>query len=378
MSEKQQARIPESLQHLTQAAGATNIVLKGVPESVGDAGVRALFAGAQGLPAISVQIVAARRLGQVPPGDPGRPRPVLVTFQSPAARTAAFRYSRHLRPFRLDDDLTPAQRAARRDLQEEFRSLRARGYSPLWRGATIVLPMKGALHPHAPGTVPPGGPPRDTTLPAAPKRGDAGLRAAPSPSELSGLGPRETIEAVGAVSRGSVGARPSTPRAAPARETEDAEESAVSHKKPAAGFALWSQLPTDVQRRILQSQGLSLRDLARVAPVSKLFSEALPLRFEEEDQWLSGVAPYVFGQHVVDFFLDWLPRTGRYKGIIDSSTPVVDLTKGDTLPTGDALLGLKSLVLKLPARGLSGGIQETVLTCHMFISRPSVQHLSPV
>eukprot|EP00884_Botryococcus_braunii_P008839 jgi/Botrbrau1/17957/Bobra.50_1s0049.1 len=218
---------------------------------------------------------------------------------------------------------------------------------------------------------PPGGPPRDTTLPAAPRRGRAGARAAPSPSELSGLGPRETsIEAVGAVSRGSVGAGPSTPRAAPARETEDAEESAVSHKKPAAGFALWSQLPTDVQRRILLSQGLSLRDLARVAPVSKLFSEALPLRFEEEDQWLSGVAPYVFGQHVVDFFLDWLPRTGRYKGIIDSSTPVVDLTKGDALPTGDALLGLKSLVLKLPARGLSSGVHETVLTCHMFISSP--------
>eukprot|EP00884_Botryococcus_braunii_P010063 jgi/Botrbrau1/19058/Bobra.0100s0082.1 len=165
--------MPATLQQLNQDGGARNmnVVLKGVPESLEDAGVGALFTGARGLPAISGQIMATRRLGQIPPGTAGRARPVLLRFQSPAARTAAFRYSRHLRPFRLEDDLSAAQRAAPKALQEEFHSLRAMGHSPLWRGATIVLRMGGALHPLVRGTIPHGGPPTDTTRPACVQKG---------------------------------------------------------------------------------------------------------------------------------------------------------------------------------------------------------------
>eukprot|EP00884_Botryococcus_braunii_P008837 jgi/Botrbrau1/17955/Bobra.50_1s0047.1 len=239
---------------------------------------------------------------------------------------------------------------------------------PSGAGRAIFLLIGGALHPHIPKTLPPGDPPKDPTLLTTPKKSSAGAHAAPSPSELSGVEPRETpIEAVGEASVGNVGAEPITPMLAPARETKDLEESACSDKGPDAGFPLWSQLPTDVQRLILQSQGLSLRDLARSALVSKLYREAFSLRFDADDQWLSGVAPSLFGQDVVEFFLEWLPRTGQHNHTDDNSAPVVDLTKGDALPTGDALLSLECLVLKLPARGLGGGCQETLVTCKMFL-----------
>ncbi len=102
VSESQRRQLKES-----------NIVIHGVPEGVDEAGVRALFRGGEGLPHVAEQIVGTRRLGRLR-APTRRSRPVLVEFQTPGARRAAFGYSRILKPFRLDEDLTPAQLAARR------------------------------------------------------------------------------------------------------------------------------------------------------------------------------------------------------------------------------------------------------------------------
>lgn len=136
---------------------AASLILRGVPEHIDEAGVRQLFAGLDGLPPIAEEIVETARCGKPRPRR-DRPRPVLVTFRNIESRAAAFKYCAHLKPYKMDDDLTPAQREARTDLKHEFVALRNKGYSPFWHGNAIMVHTTKGLFRHLPGTIPPGPP----------------------------------------------------------------------------------------------------------------------------------------------------------------------------------------------------------------------------
>lgn len=126
----------------------------GVPEHVDDAEVRLLFAQRDGVPSVSDQIVAVSRLGAANL-EIERPRPILVKFQTVEGRDAAFKFQTYMKPYRLDEDITPEQMQARKALGKEFHALRRERYSPFWRGVAIMLEVSSGLHPHVFGTTPP-------------------------------------------------------------------------------------------------------------------------------------------------------------------------------------------------------------------------------
>jgi hypothetical protein len=48
----------------------------------------------------------------------------------------------------------------------------------------------------------------------------------------------------------------------------------------------WRDLPWEVQKSVLASRALSLGDLAKMAPLGKVFKEAYLERCTAEEQWL--------------------------------------------------------------------------------------------
>ena len=83
-----------------------------------------------------VAVSTAFRLGKWR-SDQKKPRAVLVELQTVADKH--FKGSQHLRgkKIRLDDDLTPQQMQQRREWSSDFLCLKARGYKPFFRGATL-------------------------------------------------------------------------------------------------------------------------------------------------------------------------------------------------------------------------------------------------
>lgn len=117
-----------------------NTILFGVEESVGEntlAEVKSLL-GAH-------SIREASRLGKRS-ATAKRPRPVLIKFDSLAAKHAAFKHTKELRQrFKvyIDDDLTPKQQAARASRLREVQELRGQGWKTFWRGDNLFKVQQG-------------------------------------------------------------------------------------------------------------------------------------------------------------------------------------------------------------------------------------------
>ena len=81
---------------------------------------------------------SAYRLGKWRQGQL-KPRAVLMELMSVGAKHTAFQASSRLRAagMRLDEDLTPQQMSQCKGLSTDFQCLKARGYKPFFRGATL-------------------------------------------------------------------------------------------------------------------------------------------------------------------------------------------------------------------------------------------------
>ena len=162
--EHQQDRIlqlEQTVEHQKIISKATNIIVYGIEEHLGDGDVRQLFGGDRDLPSLIPNIVDTYRLGQLK-ANAARPRPVLVKFNSTRARNAAFKHSKRLRrrSLSLAEDLTPSQQEARRRLLPNFQAFKAQGYPVLWRGGTLCFRgADGRVNQWVPGGAPPGPPP---------------------------------------------------------------------------------------------------------------------------------------------------------------------------------------------------------------------------
>eukprot|EP00884_Botryococcus_braunii_P010492 jgi/Botrbrau1/19444/Bobra.0338s0066.1 len=333
---------------------ACNVVLMGVDETVDDGGIRNLFRGGGGLPPLAEKVLETRRLGRLRPATQ-RYRPVLVRFADSGARDDAFKFSDRLKPYRMEEDLTPSQLAARRDLEDDFMSLLRKGHSPMWRGENIVLRVGQSLRLYTPE-------------PDSAEVSQLDGSAAPPAQEL------RTAE------RGSAGASLGAPLEPPSplsggipdldvskwgSSTEDCE-SGASPGSPRPG--LWDKLPQELQMAILESPGLSMTDLARAGTTAKVFQTACRARRKVDEAWLGGAAVSMFGEAVVTFVVAWLSRTCGWvpREAWDVTTHSFDLTKGDRLPHPEACQLLGDVVLTAPARGFhDGGSQETAVTWHL-------------
>eukprot|EP00884_Botryococcus_braunii_P002730 jgi/Botrbrau1/12458/Bobra.0169s0006.1 len=114
-------------------------------------------------------VVGSRHRGRARPTTE-RPLPVLGDFQDTNASRLALSYSHYLRPYQVEEDRTPAQLGAPRDLQgENFLASHGQGHSPMWQGDNLALPHGGSRQRHiSQSTVPRPG--LAGTTPAAPMR----------------------------------------------------------------------------------------------------------------------------------------------------------------------------------------------------------------
>ena len=152
-----------SLDALERKIRSPNAILFGVEESMGEKHLHEVTTF------LGFDIKEASRLGKFIVGAK-RPRPVLIRFNTPAEKHAAYKKSKDLRrrfKVSMDDDLTPKQRAARAALQPQATALRNAGWTIFWRGECMfkvkdqgppvkVLPGGVAAHPSAPTATGPG------------------------------------------------------------------------------------------------------------------------------------------------------------------------------------------------------------------------------
>lgn len=136
-----------SIDALERKLRSPNSILFGVEESVGEqtlAAVKSLLGASS--------IKEAVRLGKSSPTTK-RPRPVLIKFDSLAAKHAAFKKAKDLRQqFKasIDDDLTPRQQEARARRLPQVQQLRGEGWTTFWRGDNLYKVKAGG----APNKVP--------------------------------------------------------------------------------------------------------------------------------------------------------------------------------------------------------------------------------
>eukprot|EP00884_Botryococcus_braunii_P017725 jgi/Botrbrau1/4636/Bobra.33_2s0008.1 len=90
--------------------------------------------------------------------------------------------------------------------------------------------------------------------------------------------------------------------------TQELPSSGASPQSP--GFPQWDDLPQHMLWHVLRSQGLSLRDLAKLAPNGKMFYEACLELYEAELKWLVGTTMSTFGEELVGAALRFLCRQG--------------------------------------------------------------------
>jgi hypothetical protein len=159
-----------SIDALERKLRSPNSLLFGVEESVGEhtlAAVKSLLGAGS--------IKEAFRLGKKS-ATANRPRPVLIKFDSLAAKHAAFKHAKELRrqfKVSIDDDLTPMQQAARATRLPEVQQLRGEGWTTFWRGDTLFK-------------VKAGGAPLKVPLPVAPaSRRRSSPATGPGPSSSS-------------------------------------------------------------------------------------------------------------------------------------------------------------------------------------------------
>lgn len=160
-----------SLDVLERKIRSPNSILFGVEESIGEKQLTEVKA------LIGPSIKEAIRLGKFVK-TANRPRPVLIRFESIAAKHAAYKKAKELRQkfkISMDDDITPLQRAARTSLLPQAQALRAEGWNTFWRGEHLFK-VKGQGTPIKvqPSTAPAGAPASSPAAPGAPPSSSAG------------------------------------------------------------------------------------------------------------------------------------------------------------------------------------------------------------
>jgi hypothetical protein len=123
---------------------STNAILYNVNEVPRDSltQVKSILSG--GVPSANSGIRECRRLGRPNP-QAQRPRPILIKFETVEHKHAAFKHAKQLRinGITIDDDLTPAQRATRKERTAEAIALRNAGWRVFWRGDRLFKVKEG-------------------------------------------------------------------------------------------------------------------------------------------------------------------------------------------------------------------------------------------
>eukprot|EP00884_Botryococcus_braunii_P013409 jgi/Botrbrau1/22069/Bobra.0638s0002.1 len=123
---------------------APNAILYNVNEVPRDSltEVKSLISG--GVPSENNGIIECHRLGR-PNSQAQRPRPILIKFATVEQKHAAFKHAKQLRlnGITMDDDLTPAQRATRKERTAEAIALRNAGWRVFWRGDRLFKVKEG-------------------------------------------------------------------------------------------------------------------------------------------------------------------------------------------------------------------------------------------
>eukprot|EP00884_Botryococcus_braunii_P001026 jgi/Botrbrau1/10924/Bobra.0025s0097.1 len=98
------------------------------------------------------------------------------------------------------------------------------------------------------------------------------------------------------------------------------------------GKTQWRDLPWELQKSVLASRALSLCDLAKMAPLGKVFKEAYLERCTADEQWLEHSAKSVFGASAVETLASWLPSP-KWRHQSDGQKPVLSkLSEGEPWP----------------------------------------------
>eukprot|EP00884_Botryococcus_braunii_P020286 jgi/Botrbrau1/6941/Bobra.0215s0018.1 len=123
---------------------APNAILYNVNEVPRDSltEVKSLISG--GVTSENNGIIECHRLGRQNP-QAQRPRPILIKFATVEQKHAAFKHAKQLRlnGITMDDDLTPAQRATRKERTAEAIALRNAGWRVFWRGDRLFKVKEG-------------------------------------------------------------------------------------------------------------------------------------------------------------------------------------------------------------------------------------------
>ena len=84
-------------------------------------------------------VESCKRMGRFMPNSK-KPRPVLIMFSSPDDKHKLLKMSQKMRErgLRLDDWLTEVQQQERSSLNNDFQTLKGKGYKPFFRGSVLV------------------------------------------------------------------------------------------------------------------------------------------------------------------------------------------------------------------------------------------------
>ena len=228
--------------HRTEVAQRShNVIVHGVEESTGISPEAAMARAASQVGLTERGWTAVKRVGRVRQGPAAKPRPLQLRMESEAAKHRVFGSSSRFRQrgVHLDDDLTPAQQASRREQLATFRSLKELGYKPYWRLDRLLFYRGGRVCQHqqgqplpppaVPATQQPAQQPRQpaatrASAPAAPPV-SSGQRAAPAWQARPAAELAQMAAAAAAASEAALAARqpapaaPSTAAAPPAGTT---------------------------------------------------------------------------------------------------------------------------------------------------------------
>lgn len=107
------------------------------------------------------------------------------------------------------------------------------------------------------------------------------------------------------------------------------------------GFPQWHLLPPDVQRHVLQTKALSLRDLAKLAPTAMHFSTAYLNRCAAFETSAVNAATSTFRRGLLDVLLSPAPlisEGGETPKMFSlrGGLPLVHLAQGDPYPDDQA------------------------------------------
>eukprot|EP00884_Botryococcus_braunii_P019009 jgi/Botrbrau1/5792/Bobra.0155s0015.1 len=140
------------------------------------------------------------------------------------------------------------------------------------------------------------------------------------------------------------------------RSSKRLRGNAATGKVSLPGMTQWRDFPWEVQKRVLASRALSLHDLAKIAPVAKIFKEAYLERCTVEEQWLEDESRSVFGASAVNTLACWLPgQKSRRKSQRRNGGPIeLQLAEGEPWPDLRSVPQDQDTCVFQPARFLPG------------------------